>query len=114
MNTQAFVEKIIALLEDKKAEDIVSLHVHDLTTVTDYMIIASGNSGPQIKALANYVHEEAKKAGIEILGMEGTDNNEWVLVDLGTVIVHLMQPETRSYYELEKLWDLKPHPHAGA
>ncbi len=108
MNTKQFVDQLVALLDDKKAEDIVTLHVHDMTTVTDYMIIASGNSGQQVKALANYVHEEAKKAGIEILGMEGTDNNEWVLVDLGTVILHLMQPETRGYYELEKLWDLKP------
>ena len=108
MKTKLFVDKIVALLDDKKAEDIVTLHVHDMTTVTDYMIIASGNSGQQVKALANYVHDEAKKEGIEILGMEGTENNEWVLVDLGAVIVHLMQPETRSYYELEKLWDLKP------
>jgi ribosome-associated protein len=108
MNTVLFVEKLIALLEDKKAEDIVSLHVHDMTTVTDYMIIASCNSGQQVKALANYVHDMAKQNGIEILGVEGTESNEWVLVDLGTVIVHLMQPEIRSYYELEKLWDLKP------
>ncbi len=108
MNTQQFVDKLILLLEDKKAEDIVSLHVHDLTTVADYMIIATGHSNQQIRALSNYVHDEAKKAGVEILGMEGTEHNEWVLVDLGTVIVHLMQPQIRSYYELEKLWDLKP------
>lgn len=95
---------LAALLEDKKAVDICVMDVHDKTTVADTMIIATGTSTQHLRALANYVHEEAKKQGIHILGTEGAKNLEWVLVDLGAVIVHLMLPQTRQYYELEKIW----------
>ena len=93
-----------ALLDDKKAVDIRVMDVRDKTTVADTMIVATGTSTQHLRALANYVHDDAKKQGIQILGVEGAKNLEWVLVDLGTIIVHLMLPQTRQYYELEKLW----------
>jgi ribosome-associated protein len=92
------------LLEDKKAEDIRCIDVHEHTTVTNHMIVATCQSKPQIKALASYITELAKKQGITILGVEGDENNEWVLVDLGNIILHLMLPDIRQYYDLEKLW----------
>lgn len=94
-------------LEDKKAEDLVTIDVRNLTSVCDNMVITSGKSTQQIRALAENVIEQAKENGIEVLGVEGMDHREWVLIDLGTIIVHIMLPETRQYYELEKLWSIE-------
>ena len=91
-------------LNDAKALDINVFEVSKLTSISDYMIIASGRSSRQVNALADKVIEAAKKNEIMPLGIEGKSEGEWVLVDLGDVIVHLMQPETREYYQLEKLW----------
>ncbi len=107
MRSTTLTSKIKAALEDKKAEKISILDVHNLTSVCDHMIIASANSSQHIRALANQVVEVAKKQGIEVLGVEGEKNWEWVLIDLGNILVHVMLPETRSYYELEKLWSVK-------
>ena len=95
---------VIDALEDIKAEDIQVLDVREMTDVTDYMIIASGKSTRQVKALANNVSMEAKGAGIQPLGVEGLDIGEWALVDLNDVIVHIMTPDIRATYNLEKLW----------
>ncbi len=92
------------VLEEKKAENIQLLDVKTFTSVCDVMILASGHSTQHTRALANYVIEVAKKQSIAILGVEGQENREWILVDLGNVIVHIMLPETRAYYEIEKLW----------
>jgi ribosome-associated protein len=83
--------------------DIQVINVSALTTITDRMIIASGRSGRQVKSLADKVVASAKEQGIRPLGVEG-ENSEWILVDLGDVIAHLMHPTTRAYYQLEKLW----------
>lgn len=99
---------IIKALEDIKAQDIVSLDVGTLTDVTDYMIVASGTSNRQVKALADNVVEQAKQQGFQPLGVEGTDTAEWVLVDFGDIIVHVMLPATRAFYDLEKLWSIRP------
>ena len=80
-------------------------HPYELTSVTDYMIIASGNSNRQVSALADNVIEKAKAAGARPLGVEGKDSGEWVLVDLGYIVVHIMQPATRQFYDLERLWE---------
>lgn len=98
--------KITNLLEDKKAEDIVVLNVHDLTSIADYMVIATCTSTTHIRSLAAFVPAELKKAGLQILAVEGQENAEWVLIDLGNILVHLMLAATRSYYELEKLWSV--------
>ena len=94
----------VAALEDIKANDIVVLNVKKLTSMTDYMIIASGESSRQVKALARNVADKLREAGEEIVGIEGEDSGEWVLVDLGHVIVHVMHPTVREYYNLEELW----------
>lgn len=98
------VDITLAALNDVKAIDVVVFEVSKLTTISDYMIIASGRSKRQVAALADSVIETAKKYGIQPLGVEGKTEGEWVLVDLGDIIVHIMHPETREYYQLEKLW----------
>jgi len=96
---------VINALEDLKAVDVTVLDVRGKSSVTDFMVIASGTSGRHVKAMANSVVVEAKKAGINPLGVEGEASSEWVLVDLVDVVVHIMLPETREFYQLEKLWE---------
>jgi ribosome-associated protein len=91
-------------LEDLKADNISVLDVREMTSITDYMIVASGRSNRQVKAMADRVMEDAKAAGIQPLGVEGKEQGDWVLVDLGDVVVHAMQPATRDFYQLERLW----------
>ncbi len=91
-------------LEDLKAEDIVELDVRDKTSVTDYIFVASGTSSRHVKSIANNVAIEAKKAGHQPLGVEGEKEAEWVLVDMGDIIVHVMQVPVREFYDLESLW----------
>ncbi|MCM8593940.1 ribosome silencing factor [Accumulibacter sp.] len=95
---------VINALEDIKARDIEVIDTTRLTALFDRMIIASGDSNRQVRALARNVQEKAHAAGARILSCEGEDAGEWILVDLGDVIVHLMQPAVRSYYDLEELW----------
>jgi len=97
---------VIDALEDIKAENIEVLDVTEMTDVTDIMIIATGNSSRQVKALANEIVMQAKAAGIQPLGVEGETVGEWALVDLGDVIAHIMTPQTRLTYNLEKLWSV--------
>lgn len=104
MDAEQLSELAVKALEDVKGQDIHVMDVREITSITDYMIIASGTSGRQVKALADNVSVECKKSGNEVLGMEGQEKAEWVLVDLGDVIVHVMQPDTRDFYQLEKLW----------
>jgi len=104
MNTQQLCDLAIEALEDIKGIDIKILDVLNKSSVTDIMIFASGNTSRQVKALANNVADKAKKAGSPALGFEGDDSNEWILIDLGDVVVHVMQPSIREFYNLEKLW----------
>lgn len=99
---------IINALESVKGHDIVSLDVTGLSDVMDTIVVVSGNSHRQVKALANAVAEDCKKAGFKPLGVEGADAGEWVLVDMGDTVVHIMLPETRVFYDLEKLWSMRP------
>jgi len=97
-------KNVIHALEDIKAFDIVALNVKDNTAITDFMIIASANSSRQTKALAGNVKEKMNALGVQVLGVEGEKEGEWVLVDLGDVVVHIMTPTTRAYFNLEELW----------
>ena len=97
---------VLDALEDIKAEDIKILDVRKMTDFTDTMIIATGKSSRQVKALANEVSSQVKAVGIQPIGMEGEDVGEWVLVDLGDLIVHIMMPQIRETYNLEKLWSV--------
>jgi len=94
----------VEALEDIKARDIAVLDVRKLTSMCDTLVIASADSNRQVKALAQHVRDKLKAAGATIIGMEGEDTAEWVLVDAGDVIVHIMQPAVRAYYNLEELW----------
>lgn len=104
MQLEELETSVIGWLEDMKANDITVLDVSALTDVTDRMVIASGTSTRHVKAIASNVEQEAKKAGHPALGSEGEPNADWILVDLADIIVHVMMPETRSLYDLEKLW----------
>ena len=95
---------VIEALEDKKAKDIVALDVRKLTSLFDYVVIASGDSTRQTKALARNVQDKLKELGAHVYGIEGEQSGEWVLVDLGDIVVHVMQPTVRQYYNLEELW----------
>lgn len=98
------VDIILETLNDAKALDINVFDVTGLTSIADFMIIASGRSNRQVSAIADKVIQAAKAHDYDILGEEGKKEGDWVLVDLGDVIVHVMHPETREYYQLEKLW----------
>ena len=108
MNSEKLCEVIIDALEDLKAKDIVKLDVRELTTVTDYMIVASGTSNRHVKALAEAVAEKTREAGHRPSGVEGAEGSEWVLLDLQDALVHVMLPRVREFYNLEKLWSLTP------
>jgi len=104
MELEAMKQAVIDALEDIKASDISVLDVSALTSITSCMIIATANSTRQAKALADNVREKLKQQGAEIFGVEGEQEGEWVLVDLGDVIVHVMIQSARDYYNLEQLW----------
>ena len=95
---------VVDALEDIKAFDITIMDVRQMTSVTSYMIVASGNSTRQCKAIADNVREKLKEKGADTRGIEGEKDGEWVLVDLGEIVVHVMVSATRAYYNLEQLW----------
>ena len=94
----------VTALEDIKARDITVLDVRKLTSLYDTLIVASGDSNRQVKSLAQHVRDKLKEGGATIIGVEGEANGEWVLVDAGSIVVHVMQPTVRAYYNLEELW----------
>ena len=108
MNSEQLTDLVVEALEELKGKDIVRLDVRDLTSVTDYMVVASGTSNRHVMALAEAVAEKAKEAGQRPLGVEGEAGSEWVLIDLGDALVHVMLPRVREFYNLEKLWSLRP------
>ena len=104
MDADTLKNLVADALEDLKAVNPVILDVTGLTDVMDYLVIASGTSNRHVKSLASNVSMEAKKQGMRPLGVEGEDAGEWVLVDFGDVVVHVMLPATRDFYDLERLW----------
>jgi ribosome-associated protein len=104
MNIEDKIKLIVSALEDIKARDIAVLDTTKLTSLFERMVIASGDSNRQTRALANNVREKIKDAGEYVGGMEGEDSGDWVLLDLGDVVVHVMQPAVRALYNLEELW----------
>lgn len=104
METNTLKKLIVDALDDLKAVNTVTLDVSALTDVMDYLVITSGTSNRHVKSLASNVAVEAKKQGMRPLGVEGDDAGEWVLVDFGDVVVHVMLPATRDFYDLERLW----------
>ncbi len=95
---------VIAALEDIKARDIQAIDVRKVTSIFDWIIVASADSARQTKALARHVRDRLKESGSTIVGTEGEEGGEWILVDAGDVVAHVMQPAVREYYNLEELW----------
>jgi ribosome-associated protein len=104
MQAEQMKQLVVHALEDVKGVDIVALDVRGKTSITDYMVIASGRSDRQVKSLARNVIDQAREQGLTLLGVEGEREGEWVVVDLGEVVVHIFIPEKRDFYNLEKLW----------
>ncbi|MDH5435907.1 MAG: ribosome silencing factor [Gammaproteobacteria bacterium] len=106
MKTEELKKLVLDALEDMKALDVITLDVRDISSMTDIMVIATGTSNTHTKSVASYVFDKAKAAGMKPLGMEGEDQGEWVLVDLGDIVVHVMKHDVRDFYNLEKLWSM--------
>lgn len=108
MSKKGLNEVVRFALEDLKGIDILSMDVREVTSIADEMIIATGTSSRHVKALCRNLIAEAKEQGFRPLSSEGEDSADWVLVDFGDLIVHIMLPETREFYDLERLWSLTP------
>jgi ribosome-associated protein len=108
MTPKKAAEKLITALEDMKAVNIKTIDVRKQTSITDMMMIATGRSNRQVRAISDKILETAKQIGLPILGIEGQKDGEWVLVDLGDFVIHIMQADVREYYQLEKLWTPEP------
>ena len=108
MDIQTLQKLVVDALEDIKGRDIEVIDTSALTSMFERIVIASAESTRQTRALANHVLEKVKEAGGTVLSIEGQDSGEWVLVDLGSMVVHIMQPAVRSYYNLEELWMTTP------
>ncbi|WP_374510015.1 ribosome silencing factor [Niveibacterium sp.] len=116
MNIAKLEKLVVDALEDIKAKDIDVINTTRLTSLFDRIVIASGDSNRQTKALARHVQDKVREAGGEVISVEGEQTGEWVLVDLGDIVVHVMQPAVRSYYNLEEIWSHTPvrrRPHAA-
>lgn len=108
MDIRKLQKIVVSALEEIKGKDIEVINTSKLTSMFDRMVIATGDSNRQVRSLANNVQEKVKEAGAEVLSTEGEDSGEWVLVDLGDIVVHVMQPTVRQYYNLEELWQATP------
>ncbi len=106
IDSEALRDLAVTALEGMKGVDIVVLDVRRMTSVADYMVVASGTSDRHVRALAESVVADAKQAGLQPGGVEGAEGGEWVLVDLFDVVVHVMQPRVRDFYALERLWSV--------
>ncbi|MFA7280248.1 MAG: ribosome silencing factor [Sterolibacterium sp.] len=108
MDVRKLQKIAVAALEEIKGREIQVINTSKLTALFERMIIASADSTRQVKALARNVHDKVKEVGGEVIGMEGEETGEWVLVDLGSIVVHVMQPAVRLHYNLEELWQARP------
>ena len=106
MTVEQLRDLVLKVLDDMKAQDVRVLDVRDKTSITDIMIIASGTSDRHVKSMAESVAFHAKDAGEPPLGAEGLNEGEWALIDLNGVVVHVMQPKVRDFYQLERLWQV--------
>ena len=104
LTTLARKKLVISALEDIKAHDIVAIDVRKLTSIFDWVVVASADSARQTKALSRHVRDRLVESGAHIIGTEGEESGDWILVDAGDIVAHVMQPAVRDYYNLEELW----------
>lgn len=104
MQNQQILEFVLDKIDDLKARDVQTFDVSESSSITDYMVICSGNSKKHVQSIADHVATEAKHMNNPPIGVEGMQEGEWVLVDMGAVILHVMQEASRDFYQLEKLW----------
>lgn len=104
MDSNIVAQKIVEILEGKKAKDVKTLNIKEITIITDYFVICSGTSSTHIKALADEVEEKMKEVNVELLRKEGYDSARWILLDYNDVVVHIFHEEEREFYNLERLW----------
>jgi ribosome-associated protein len=112
--TLATARKVAGFAYDKKAVDLLVMDLRKVTDMTSFFIVCTGESGPQVKAVADNVLEKARKAGMEIYNVEGYEALRWILIDMIDIVVHIFQPEVRRYYQLERLWGDAPVERIGA
>lgn len=102
--SEQLLSMVVKTLEDKKAHDLVSLNIKEVSLLADYFVICHGNSATQVQALASEIKKKAAENGVDLRGFEGYDSAKWVLIDLGDVVVHIFHRDEREYYNLERLW----------
>ena len=105
VSAEGLRDLVVGALDDLKAEQVTVINVTALTDVTDFMVIASGSSLRHMRSLVDQIVDSAKSEGVNILGVEGLSHGDWILIDLGEVVVHVMKPDARTFYELERLWE---------
>lgn len=104
MDSKELLKVVVEAADSKRAEDIVALDVQGISLLADYFVIMQANSERQVKAIADIIEEKVEEAGFEVRNVEGKDGANWILLDLGDVVVHVFKTETRQFYNLEKLW----------
>lgn len=110
MDISAIQDLAVKAIEDKKGQNIVTFDTASISPMFERVIIATGNSTTQVKAIARNVQDELRKAGLKQVGIEGEESGEWVLVDFGSVVIHVMLPAIREYYNLEEIWQTESDP----
>ncbi|EFZ35570.1 iojap-like protein [Ligilactobacillus ruminis ATCC 25644] len=108
MDSKELLKVVVEAADSKRAEDIVALDVQGISLLADYFVIMQANSERQVKAIADIIEEKVEEAGFEVRNVEGKDGANWILLDLGDVVVHVFKTETRQFYNLEKLWSDAP------
>ena len=103
---ESVLETVMTCLDDSKAEEITKIDIRDKSALADYMVIASGRSNRHVSAVADHLLRELKASGIKSAKVEGLQNADWVLIDIGDIIVHIFRPEVREFYSLEKMWQM--------
>ena len=103
-NSEYLRDKVIAFLSDAKAEDVMQINLLGKSSVADFMIIATGRSQRQVKSLSQRIREMLKSNGVQEISVEGEQNSDWILLDVGDLLIHLFRPEVREFYNLEKMW----------
>ena len=101
------LETVQSVLDDNKAEDVTTFDLRERSSVSDHMVICSGRSTTHVGALAEYLRQDLKKVGADIVSITGTGQGDWICVDANAVVIHIFRPEVRAYYQLEKMWDPK-------